>query len=216
MKILNDYVSRPAQNSVFIMLHDGSLKKETRDMFRALKPISLDLKESEIPLWVKQRVKSKGLEISDEAIDYLMGLIGPDVGFLSSEIEKISLLGTGRINIDDIADIIAGGRSYSIFDLVDALEKKDAERAFKIYKTLRETADDYSLIGALNWQYARTLVAGGRQTRNEYLYRLFEILHMTDRDIKSSGRAYPMEYLFIRLLRLREGSPGKKGRLPSW
>ena len=204
-KILDTYISKPASGSTFIMLHEGILKKDMRDRLRRVKSVSLDIRETEITYWIKQKVGLKGLEISDAAADYLIGLIGPDMGLLSSEIEKISLLGKKRIEIDDISEIIAGGRTYSIFDLVEALTEKNAEKIFKIYKTLSETADDYSLIGALNWQYSRNMTPGVNPTNNEYFLRLFEALNSADIDIKSSGRAYPMEYLLVKLLRLQEG-----------
>lgn len=199
---LDDYLSAPALGSTFMILHEGSLKKEMRERFRSVKPISLDLRETEIPYWIKQRAGMKGIDISDEAADYLIGLIGPDMGLLSGEIEKISLLGKKRVVVDDISDIVAGGRIYSIFDLVDALREKDAKKVFSIYKTLRETADDYSLIGALNWQYGRNLFSGGGLIKNEYFFKIFELLNKVDIDIKSSGRTFPMEYLLVKLLRL--------------
>lgn len=199
---LDAYILNPSPASVFVILHDGILKKEMRERFSTLKPVSLDIRESEIPYWIKQRVRMKGLEISDEIADYLIGLIGPDLGLLSAEIEKISLLGEKMIDVDDISDIIAGGRIYSTFDLVNALREKDAERVFRIYKTLGETAEDYSLIGALNWQYGRDLLSGDRPKRNEYFLRLFELLNRADIDIKSSGRTFPMEYFLVKLLRL--------------
>ena len=200
---LDSYISKPAPGSVFVLLHNGDLSKEAREKFQALKPLSLDIRESEIPHWIKQRAKVKGLEISDEASDYLIGLIGPDLSLLSSEIEKISLLGKQAIDVDDILDIVTGGRLYSIFDLVEALREKDAEQVFAIYKTMRETAEDYSLIGALNWLYARKLHSRNSRAENEYLLRVFELLNKADIDIKSSGRTFPMEYLLVKLLRLQ-------------
>lgn len=194
------------------MLHTGILTKDSREKFRTLKPFSLDLKGSEIPSWLKQRAGMKGIEMSDEAIDYLIGLIGSDLGLLSSEVEKISLIGKKRIDIDDISEIVTGERLYSIFDLVNALRMKDAEGVFRIYKTLRETADDYGLIGALNWQYGRNLNAKASPAEKEYFLRVFELLHGADIDIKSSGRTFPMEYLLVKLLRLKEARPGAKGR----
>lgn len=204
---LNSYVSKPAPDSVFVMLHNGVLSKEAREKFKALKPLSLDIRESEIPSWLKQRAQLKGLELSDEASDYLIGLVGPDLGLLSSEIEKISLLDKQSIGVEDVLEIVKGGRLYSIFDLVDALREKDAEKVFAIYKTLRETAEDYSLIGALNWQYARKMHSHMSPAENEYLLGIFELLNRADIDIKSSGRTFPMEYLLTKLLRLRAGRP---------
>jgi DNA polymerase III delta subunit len=206
---LHVYITNPAEGSVFVILHSGLLSKDAREKFKALKPVSLDMRESEIPFWIKKRAQIKGMEISDNAIDFLIGLHGPDLGLLASEIEKISLLGKEKVHADDISEIVTGGRLYSIFDLTNALRERDPGRVFRIYKTLRETSDDYSLIGALNWQYGRHIHSGGNQAENEYLLRVFELLNSVDKDIKSSGRIFPMEYLLIKLLRLQEG------RLPS-
>jgi DNA polymerase-3 subunit delta len=200
---LNDYISKPAPDSVLLMIHNGALSKEAREKFVALRPVSLDIKGSEIPHWIKQRAVIKGVEISDEASDYLIGIVGPDPGLLAAEIEKISLLGKKRIDVDVFADIVAGGKLYSIFDLVNALRERDSEKVFKIYKTLRETAEDYSLIGALNWQYARNMRSRNSQAENKYLLKVFELLNKADIDIKSSGRTFPMEYLLVKLLRLQ-------------
>ncbi len=200
---LNNYISKPAPDSLLLMIHNGALSKEAREKFGALRPVSLDIKGSEIPYWIKQRAGIKGVEISDEVSDYLIGVVGPDLGLLSAEIEKISLIGKKKVDVDDFADIVAGGKLYSIFDLVDALRERDSERVFKIYKTLRETAEDYSLIGALNWQYARNVSSRNSQAENKYLLKVFEFLNRADIDIKSSGRTFPMEYLLVKLLRLQ-------------
>jgi DNA polymerase III delta subunit len=202
---LNAYVSGPAEGSVLVLIHGGPLTKDTREKFGALKPMSLDIKESEIPYWIKQRAAMKEVEASADAIDYLLDLIGPDFGLLSAEVDKISLLGKKRINADDISGIVAGGRLYSIFDLVNALRKGDPQRVLHIYKSLKDTVDDYSLIGALNWQYGRNLNPRNSPSENEYLLRVFELLNKADIDIKSSGRTFPMEYLLVKLLRLQAG-----------
>jgi len=131
------------------------LKKEAREKFKIFKPVSIDVRESEIPQWIKQRVRAKGIDFSDEAVEYLISLVGNDLGLLSAEIEKIAFVGQKRIDLDDISDIVAGGRQFGIFDLVNALKAQDADSVFRIYKSLKETSDDYGLIGALNWQYGR-------------------------------------------------------------
>lgn len=135
---LDSYISKPAPDSVFVMLQNGALSKDMREKFRTLKPLSLDIRETEIPYWIKQRARMKGFDISDEASDYLIGLIGLDLGLLSSEVDKISLLGKEKIAVHDISDIVNEERLYSIFDLVDALRERDAEKVFGIYKTLRK------------------------------------------------------------------------------
>ena len=202
LKRLDSYISDPAPFSVLVIFHEGLLKREMRERFKRLKIISLDIREAEIPSWIRHRAKLKGLEISDDVADYLLGLKGPDLGLLSAEIEKISLLGKQKVSVDDISEIIEGGGFYTPFDLVQAIEAKNAEKVFRIYKTLRKTTENYSLIGILNWLYGRKFHTRDRQKGNEYLLKVFETLNTADIDIKSSGRDFPMEYLLVRLLRL--------------
>lgn len=200
---LKGYALKPSPDSVLLIFHQGVLSKDAREKFKAFKPVSIDIRETEIPQWIKQRVRVRDIEISDEAVGYLISLVGNDLGLLSAEIEKISFIGQKRINTDDISDIVAAGRQYGVFDLVDALKVQDAGRVFRIYKALKETSDDYSLIGALNWQYARFLDEKISLQEKEYLLNVFELLHQADMELKSSGRNFPMEYLLVRLLRLR-------------
>jgi DNA polymerase-3 subunit delta len=201
LKRLDSYISNPASFSVLMIFHEGVLKKEMRERFKCLKIISLDIREAEIPSWIQHRAKLKGLEISDDIADYLLGLKGPDLGLLSAEIEKISFLGKQKVNVNDISEIIEGGGFYTPFDLVKAIEEKNAEKVFRIYKSLRKKTENYSLIGILNWLYSRKFPPHSRQRGNEYLLKVFETLNTADIDIKSSGREFPMEYLLIRLLR---------------
>ena len=208
---LKSYALKPPQDSVLVIFHQGVLSKEAREKFKEFKPVSIDIRESEIPQWVKQRVRAREIDISDEAVEYLISFVGNDLGLLSAEIDKISFVGQQRIDIDDISDIIAGGKQYGIFDLVNALRVRDADRVFRIYKSLKETSDDYSLIGALNWQYAHFTHEKISQREKDYLLNVFELLHQADIEIKSSGRTFPMEYLLLRLLRLR-GSRSPSGQ----
>jgi len=202
LKRLEAYTVDPAPSSVFVIIHEGELKKELRERFKALKIFSLNIREAEIPSWIKHRASWKGIEISNEVADYMVGLIGPDLGLLSAEIEKIALLGKHKVCVDDIHEIIEGEGFSTPFDLVEALERKDTEKVFRIYRALKEKTEDYNLIGVLNWLYGRKLSTKGSQKKKEYFYRVFELLNRADRDIKTSGRDFPMEYLLLRLLRL--------------
>src|SRR4030043_464570 len=107
-----------------------------------------------------------------------------------------------RVSVDDVSEIVEGGGFYTPFDLVDALEAKNPEKVFRIYKVLKETTESYRLIGILNWLYGRNLPVRSRTEGNKYLLKVFEILNKADIDIKSSGRDFPLEYLLVKLLRI--------------
>jgi DNA polymerase-3 subunit delta len=197
---LGHYLQSPAGSAVLILLNTGTAKKEVKDALKGVRQIILDIGERDIPAWVKIRAKEKGLGMSDGAVDYLIGTVGTDLGLLSSEIEKCALIGKPEIGKEDIAEISEARRTYSAFALVDAISAKDAERAFRIYKVLQETEEPYSLLGALNWQFGKSLAAAASSAERAYHCNVFDALHRADVGIKTGG--YPMELLLVRLLEL--------------
>ncbi len=199
---LEQYLLKPSESSVMILLNAGALKKDIRDKLKGLKQILLDIRENEIPLWLKEKAGSKGFEISVDAAECLMGTIGTDLGLLSSELDKFTLIGKPRIEKEDILEIIKGNRTYNPFDLVNAIRSKDTEKVFSIYRVLRETEEPYGLLGILNWQYAQFMAGKDSPQEKRFYYNVFDILNKADIEIKSSGSFYPVELLLVRLMKL--------------
>jgi DNA polymerase III subunit delta len=198
---LEAYLLNPSAGSTVILLNSGALKKELKEKLKAAKQIVLDIREREIPSWLQERARMKGFDLSEGAALYLLGIVGPDLGMLSSEIDKLMLAGHSKIEKSNINDIVEGKRTYSAFALIDAIKARDAEKAFMIYSVLKETEEPYSLLGALNWQYAQISGSGKTSGDRKYHYEIFDLLHKADLGIKSSSH-YPLELLLVKLLNL--------------
>lgn len=197
---LSQYILKPCPDAVLIMLYateKGKFKKPThKEALSSAVSIALNISEAELLLWVRERAAAMGFNISSDAVEYLIGVMGPDIGLLSSELKKFSQMGQKTINRNDIVQIIKGSGDYNVFDLVDALSKKDIQGVFKIYNSLSDTIDPQNLIGAINWHYTKM---SGRDP--VYLKRVFKILSETDISLKSLGGSYPLEYTLLRLLK---------------
>jgi len=199
---LEGYLLNPSEGSVMIMLNAGALKKELKERVSGAKQIVLDIREKDIPAWLQERTRLKGFEISESTAAYLLGVVGPDLGMLSSELEKLMLTGSSKIEKKDIVEVVEGRRTYSTFALIDAIKARDTEKTFRIYGVLKETEEPYSLLGALNWQYGQSAGSGRTPADRDYYYKVFDLLHKADAVVKSSGTYYPLELLLVRLLRL--------------
>lgn len=199
---LVEYAKHPAESSVLILMHFGAIKKVFKDSLKKIKPFTLDLRESEIPFWIRERAQSRNFTFSRSAVDYLLGTIGTDLGMLASEVDKCVLIGKPTVERQDIIDIVEGKRSYSAFDLVNALRAHNADKALRIYSILRKTEEPYSLLGALNWHYGQLLSTKNSFKEKKKLYDTFSILNQADLHIKSSGSFYPIELLLVKLLRV--------------
>jgi DNA polymerase III subunit delta len=199
---LETYLLAPSAGSVMILLNAGAVKKEMKERVKGAKQIILDIREREVPAWLQERARLKGAEISEATASYLLGVVGPDLGMLSSELEKLILTGSPKIEKKDIIELVEGRRTYSAFALIDAIKARDAEKTFQIYGVLKETEEPYSLMGALNWQYGQSVGSGGSPADRNYSYKVFKLLHKADVAVKSSGTFFPVELLLLKLLRL--------------
>jgi DNA polymerase-3 subunit delta len=197
---LEHYVSDPSPYSVLMLFCKGSPKAHFRELTKKVKTITLDIRAQELSFWIKEKARQKGLEVTDGAIEYLLGAVGPDVGLISSELEKFTLIGKGRIDAGDIMGIVRGSSDYDAFDLVNALKERDADRVFRVARNLQETQESYGLLGAINWHYSR--MSSRDRGRADYYERVFELLNEADIRIKSSGGTFPLEYLLVRLLQI--------------
>ena len=201
-KKFQSYIANPSPNSVFLMSYTGTLKKEMKESTKGLKTICLDIRENDLPVWIKEKIRQKGITIKDDAVGYLIGVVGNDIGLLSSEVEKLASFGNETITISGIKEIIEGSRDYSVFDLTNALREKNIEKVFRIYRTLSETTEPYNLLGAINWHYSKMSMQANDMRQRKVFSRAFELLNNADIQIKTSGGTYPMEHLLIRLLQL--------------
>lgn len=196
LKPLASYLDSPMPGSLFVLLYAGKLKKTTKEHLKGATQISIAIREQDIPVWLIETARQKGLEMTGEAVEQLIGIVGTETGLLSSEVEKLSMYGRKNIDLKDIDELVKGFGDYNAFDLINALQRRDAKKVFSLYASISETQEPYSLLGALNWHYSRLKL--GPEKRE----KVFGLLNEADFMVKSSGGAYPLEHLFSKLLRL--------------
>jgi len=197
---LQSYALNPSAASVLIMLFEGTSPKPF-EAFAAknVRTIELNIQEREIPLWIKDRAKRKGIEFTDRAVEHLISFVGTDLGMLYSEIEKFSSLKTGKIDIEDIKGMVYAGAEYNAFNIINALKKKDASEVFRIFESLGRNTEPQMLLGALNWQFAK-MQSSAPENRSAYFRNIFRLLHETDVSIKRAS-PYAVEDLLVKLLK---------------
>lgn len=100
-----------------------------------------------LPMWIEQRMRSRGLQGSKEAISLLAERVEGNMLAAAQEIEKLLLLqGSGRVDVDAVAASVADSARFSLFDLVDhALAGRD-ERVVRMLNGLRGEGVDPVLI----------------------------------------------------------------------
>lgn len=203
MKGLTAYLDNPSPAALLVLLYEGpSQKLLDASALKNVKAIALNIYEKDIPLWIKDAARKKGIELTPEAVQYMIAFVGTDLGMLSAELEKFSFGEAGRvIGVQEIRELVYAGAEYSAFDLTASIKEGNMTRMFRIFDNLSKDSDPQMLLGALNWQYSNLLRnAGGKA--DKYLNKVFRLLHEADIGIKTS-RSYVLENLLVKLIRLR-------------
>lgn len=93
---------------------------------------------STLTRWIYQRVRQEGGQIDSDAAQALCAFVGNDLYQLHHEIQKlVSYTDAERpITEDDVRTLTPQARQASIFDLVDALGKRNGQQAARIYHDL--------------------------------------------------------------------------------
>ncbi len=94
--------------------------------------------EKELISWAKRHFKTYGVEISDSNIVLLLRTVATDMGTIASEISKLcTYLGKGStVSAQDIKNVCTRSLESSIFELVDAVGRKQAGAALDTFSNL--------------------------------------------------------------------------------
>ena len=103
-----------------------------------------------------------GVKLDRAAVDLLVESLGADLARISVEIEKLALfIGNKRpITEADISELVPEARANTIFELVNALGRKDRTRSLQILDTLTRAGEYLPLaLAFLSTQFRTALIA---------------------------------------------------------
>ncbi len=146
------YIKSPSPSTIVIFYYSGTKVNENWKFFKELKnkdyfkfhKIRL-LYDNEIPSYIKNLAKEKGLKLSDESAYYIMRYTGNNILNIDSELDKIaSGINTGgakaeaktEISVDRIKPLISFSKKFSVFDLTDKILDRDLKAAFSMFNVL--------------------------------------------------------------------------------
>ncbi|MBI3536429.1 MAG: DNA polymerase III subunit delta [Chloroflexi bacterium] len=108
--------------------------------------------EKNLSAWIQTRVQAKGGAIEPRAVAELALNVGADLRLLDNEIEKLITYCGPRASIraDDVRALVAAVRETSIFELVDAIGRRETNRALKLlHAHLEHKADELYLFAMI-------------------------------------------------------------------
>lgn len=125
---LVDYVERPADDAI-LLIQMGKLdqRSQSAKWFRALDSIGVvvivwPVKPAQLPAWLQQRLRSRGLTLERDAIALLASRVEGNLLAAAQEVEKLCLLYAehkSALTVREVANAVADSARYSVYDLVD-------------------------------------------------------------------------------------------------
>lgn len=136
---LEGYIEHSLQSTILVVAHKEKRLDGRSRLSKLLKQhaevlTTKKLYESQLPEWVNDQVQRKGFSISQKAVMLLVEHIGNDISRINNEINKLLLnLGTRKsISEEDIEQYVGLSKEYNVFELQEALQRKDAAKAMRI------------------------------------------------------------------------------------
>lgn len=96
--------------------------------------------ERTLLIWVKKLFTSEDIQIEDKAVYKLIEYVGNDMNTLCNEAEKLKCycMEDGIVTVDKVEDLSVNQIEGKIFDMMDALSRKDKKRTMELYADLKE------------------------------------------------------------------------------
>jgi DNA polymerase-3 subunit delta len=145
-----------------LLISSGKLDKSAANSkwFKALDKAGVTLQvwpidATELPRWVQQRMRARGLKASPEAAQLLAERVEGNLLAAAQEVEKLHLLyGETAIDAEMVEQGVADSARYDIFELVDTALLGNAERVARVLEGLRGEGVEPILI---LWALAREI-----------------------------------------------------------
>lgn len=138
-KLLTNYVKAPQPATLLVFAH----KHKTLDARTTLSKIlaqhavlvhAKKLYDNQLPAWIADYVRAKGLTITEKASLMLQELVGNDLTRLASELDKVqlSLQAGSEVNDAVIQEYVGVSKQFNAFELQKALATQDVFKANQI------------------------------------------------------------------------------------
>ncbi|MCW3093453.1 MAG: holA [Ferruginibacter sp.] len=212
---LDNYIERPLASTIFVVSYkEKTLDKRTK-LYKTIKKdgevfTSEKVRDYKLAEWVTDYLKSQDFTMTSRAIGLLTEHLGNDLNRIVNELEKLTLnLGQRKsITEDDIEKYVGVSKEYNVFELQDALGKKDLPKAIRIiqyFESNPKAAPIQMVLPALYGFFSKLYIVCGMADKSEAAVRpLFFNNSFAAKDAVAAIKKYSYEGVERSLLLLHE------------
>ena len=179
-----EYLKAPMESTVLVVVAQspdkrkkcvGALQNHVVVEFNALS-------DSELMAWIEKTLRGFNLTIDRSALLFLIEYAEATPQSLICELEKLaSYKKEGVINKDDILSIITPSTDYNVFNMTDALLRRDAKGALSLLSyMLNQKEEPILILGAVSKQYRQILMIKSMLERKASKQEILSTLKIRD------------------------------------
>ena len=157
---LTDYLRNPPEYTTIAFIYNGELQYPEKEPYKSLVKQKFifeakELKGENLIAWLVEIVRKTGRQLSSENARLLTEISGGNRSLLEDQLEKIFIyLGTEKVIIyETIKALSASLKENTIFELQEALGRKDKAKSVKILYNLLEKGSEPTFIIAMLTKY---------------------------------------------------------------
>lgn len=154
---IDSYLDNPQETTVLVICYKGGSVDKRKKFGKNLQKKSVvfqsnKIYDDKIPSWISSYVIKNGYQIENSAIAILSEYLGNDLSKISNELEKLMLV----VKIEDpistklIEEHIGISKDYNVFELQNALGKRDIMKANLIVNHFAENTKNHHIIQILS------------------------------------------------------------------
>lgn len=158
---LASYVENPLESTVLVICYKYKKLDKRKKLYKSLSNRfvvleSKKLYENEVPAWIGQSLKERGLASTPEAQQLLAEYLGTDLGRIDQELGKLELVMEAGQAVDAraVEENVGISKDYNNFELTKALALGDYAKAFRIQQYFEANPKDNPLVMTMSILYA--------------------------------------------------------------
>lgn len=216
------YLENPLQSTILVFCFRNGKFDKRKKTYKTIEKKgivfeSASIYDNKVPAWIESFVREKDYSIQAQASALMAEYLGNDLSKVANELEKLMLnVKPGReISTDDVQNNIGISKEYNVFELQNAIARKDA---FKVNQIINYFADNPKnnpiqlLLGALNSYFTKVLKFHYASDRSQQgLARELGVSPFFVKDFEFAGRNYSKDKVFRVISYLRECDMKVKG-----
>lgn len=150
-ELMAGYIDRPLESTclLLISLEPDFRRKPFTDLKKKAELVECKpLYDNQVPGWISERVGQFGKKIDPEAARLLQAYVGNSLRALQNETDKLFIFvgDKNKIAPEDISAVVGATKGFTIFELQNAIGRKDTKEAVMILEKMLEAGQSSQMI----------------------------------------------------------------------